>query len=688
MNKTHTNALINESSPYLLQHAHNPVQWHAWGEEALALAKEKDIPILVSIGYSACHWCHVMERESFEDETTAGYMNSHFINIKIDREERPDLDQVYMDAVQAIAGNGGWPLNVFLTPDGKPFYGGTYFPPKKAFNRPSWMDVLQAMTDLWTNRRLEAEDQAAKLVDHISKSNNFAASTLGVPLTETVSFFNTDDCRLITAALLKTADKQEGGFGKAPKFLQTYSVQYLLQYGHMYANKDAADHAQLTLTKMLQGGIYDQLGGGISRYSTDNEWLAPHFEKMLYDNALFTTVLADAWQATRNPVFEAGIRSTLRFVLTEMKAPAGGYYTALDADSEHEEGKYYVWDIVELQKLLGTDAPLFIQYYNVVEGGNWEGKNILNITKPLTALAKQFNLTTQKAGETIDRCKQLLLLERKKRVYPGIDDKIILSVNALLVTAFCKAYAALQEDSYLLAAEELILFVEQNFEDKNGGLLHTYKDGKARIFAFLDDYAYLVQAYINLQEVTGNQQYLYKAKALTEYVEMHFGDEASEFYFYTQKQQQDIIVRKIDLYDGATPSPNAVMATNLLYLSVVFNKAAWQEKGVSMISAVFNAFKKYPGSFAVWAGEYLRQTAGINEIVLTGTSISKELSAILREFIPNKILQSSRKEEDLALLAGKNYEEDVNLYVCQNYSCSLPFQKSADLIAALKFNNT
>lgn len=687
MDKQHTNALINETSPYLLQHAHNPVQWHPWGEEALALAKEKDIPILVSIGYSACHWCHVMERESFEDETAAGYMNSHFINIKIDREERPDLDQVYMDAVQAIAGNGGWPLNVFLTPDGKPFYGGTYFPPNKAFNRPSWMDVLHAMTDLWTNRRIEAEEQADKLVDHISKSNNFAASTLGVPLTETVSFFNTDDCRLIAANLLKTADKQEGGFGSAPKFLQTYSLQYLLQHGHLYANADAIAHSELTLTKMLQGGIYDQLGGGISRYSTDNEWLAPHFEKMLYDNALFTTVLADAWQVTRNTVFEAGIRSTLGFVLAEMKAPGGGYYTALDADTEHEEGKYYVWDVAELQTLLGKDAPLFMQYYNVVEGGNWEGKNILNITKPVDELAKEFDVTTQQAQETIDRCKRLLMLERSKRVYPGIDDKIILSVNALLITSFCKAYAALQEEAYLVAAEDLVLFIEQNFDDKKGGLLHTYKNGTARILAFLDDYAYLVQAYINLQEVTGNQQYLHKAKALTEYVELYFGDEASEFYFYTQKQQQDIIVRKIDLYDGATPSPNAVMAANLFYLSLVFNQTSWQEKGVAMISGVFNAFKKYPGSFAVWAGEYLRQTAGIKEIVLTGTKTGEELKKTLSEFIPNKVLQSSNKEEEMPLLSGKNYEEVVNLYLCANYSCGLPMQNSADLVAALKINN-
>lgn len=684
MDKKHTNALINETSPYLLQHAHNPVQWHPWGEEALTLAKEKDIPILVSIGYSACHWCHVMERESFEDETAAGYMNNHFINIKIDREERPDLDQVYMDAVQAIAGNGGWPLNVFLTPEGKPFYGGTYFPPKKAFNRPSWMDVLQAMTDLWTNRRVEAEDQAAKLVDHITKSNNFAASTLGVPLTETVSFFNSDDCRLIAANLLKTADKEEGGFGSAPKFLQTYSIQYLLQYGHLYPNTEATAHAALTLTRMLQGGIYDQLGGGISRYSTDNAWLAPHFEKMLYDNALLTTVLCDAWQATRDDVFKRGIQSTLGFIVAEMKAPEGGYYTALDADTEHEEGKYYVWDAAVIKAFLGKDAPLFMAYYNIQEGGNWEGKNILHVTNTIEEQALQFKLTAQQALEIIERCKKMLLLERSKRIYPGVDDKIILSVNALLIAAFCKAYAALRDEAYLVAAEELAIFIEQKFENRKGGLLHTYKNGKARILAFLDDYAYMVQAYINLQEVTGNQQYLHKAKALTEYVEFHFGDEASEFYFYTQKQQEDIIVRKIDLYDGATPSPNAIMAANLIYLSRVFSHSAWQEKGVAMLSAVFNAFKKYPGSFAVWAGEYLRQTAGVKEIVITGVKTSEALAEILGIFIPNKLLQSHNKEDELPLLAGKNYKEDVNLYLCKNYSCGLPVQKSADLIAAIK----
>ncbi|MBC7867157.1 MAG: thioredoxin domain-containing protein, partial [Gloeobacteraceae cyanobacterium ES-bin-316] len=646
---------------------------------------EKDLPILVSIGYSACHWCHVMERESFENETTAQYMNEHFVNIKIDREERPDLDHLYMDALQAIAGNGGWPLNVFLTTDAKPFYGGTYFPPEKAFNRISWSDVLQSMTEVWTNKRDEVEEQADRLINHIKKANRFADAKNLIPSTETVSFFNVDDCILMAAQFLKNADTTDGGYGRAPKFLHTFSLQYQLQYGHLFKKKEPVNNALFTLQKMLQGGIYDQLAGGISRYSTDNEWLAPHFEKMLYDNALFAAVLCDAYQLSKQKIFKQGIENTLHFFMHEMKCSEGGYYAALDADSEGEEGKFYVWQKKEIGELLGKDAELFCDFYDVKEGGNWEGKNILNIKIPVDEFVAKNNLDIEEFEQKIAACKLRLIAARNQRTRPGTDDKILLNSNALLLTAFCKAYAALGEEAYKTAAVELYIFIDEKFRDADntGGLKHTYKNGEARYQAFLDDYAYLIQACIFLQEVTGEQEYLLRAKELTQYVLRHFADEESPFLFYTHKDQQDIIVRKIEMYDGATPSANGIMAQNLFYLGVVFDEKEWLDRGSSMLKSIFNALKKHPASFAVWAGAYLMQTAGILEIAITGREIQPSLERLLEEYIPNKVVQSSTKQWDMPLLRDKNYENDLTIYLCKDYSCSLPLKKISDLLKSL-----
>jgi len=682
----HQNELINETSPYLLQHAYNPVNWFPWGEKALTLAKEKDLPILVSIGYSACHWCHVMERESFENEKVAAYMNEHFVNIKIDREERPDLDHVYMDALQAISGSGGWPLNMFLTPDGRPFYGGTYFPPEKAFNRASWLDVLHSMTDVWINKRDEAEQQANTLVEHIKKSNSFGDAKSFVPITETVEFFNKDDCRLMKTILLKAADTTDGGFGKAPKFLQTFSLQYLLQYAHLFNDDSAKKHAVFTLQKMLEGGIYDQLAGGISRYSTDVQWLVPHFEKMLYDNALFSGVLCEAYQLTGEKFLADGIRSTLGFFMNEMKHPEGGYYTALDADSEGEEGKYYVWQKQEIETLLAEDAALFCAFYNITEEGNWEGKNILNIQSPAAIIAEKFTITSEDFDFRINKGKQILLNFRKKRTRPGTDDKILLGNNALLITAFCKAYAALKEESYKKAAVDLYEFLLQKFKNEGEGeaFFHTFKNEEAKYPAFLDDYAYLIQACIHLQEITSDQEYLIKAKELTEYVLKNFRDEESPFFYYTNKDQKDIVVRKIDLYDGATPSANGIMAHNLYYLGIVFDYTSWRSTAMDMLKSVFNAFKKYPTSFGVWASIYLLHTGGINEVVITGQQISQLLSEVLSEFIPNKVLQSSTMVNDWPLMQNKDFLEQSKIYLCRNYSCKQPVETLSDLQHMLK----
>ena len=447
------NELSHETSPYLLQHAHNPVHWQPWSEQALQAAKEADKPILVSIGYSACHWCHVMERESFENDATAAIMNKHFVNIKIDREERPDLDHIYMDAVQAMTGSGGWPLNVFLTPGGKPFYGGTYFPPEKAFNRASWTDVLLSIHDAWTNKRSEMEAQAETLTEHIKKSNNFGQIKNVIKVEAGEALFTKEDCEAITKNLLAVADKEEGGFGKAPKFPQTFSINCLLQSAYFLDDKEALAQAELSLQKMFYGGIYDQLAGGLCRYSTDNEWLAPHFEKMLYDNALFIIALSNAYSLTKKEVYKTAIIRTCDFLFSEMKNAAGGFYAALDADSEGVEGKFYVWDKVETEALLKKDAAFFNEYFDVTAHGNWEEKNILRILHPLEKVAAKYKISVDEANEIIERSKKALLAERNKRIRPGTDDKILLGWNALLITALCKAFAALQRDEYKSEAD-------------------------------------------------------------------------------------------------------------------------------------------------------------------------------------------------------------------------------------------
>ncbi len=681
------NELIHESSPYLLQHAHNPVHWQAWGSEALQLAKSSGKPILVSIGYSACHWCHVMEKESFEDEVTAELMNNHFINIKIDREERPDLDHIYMDAVQAMTGSGGWPLNVFLTPEGKPFYGGTYFPPRKAFNRASWTDVLLNIRDAWENRRAEMEEQAELLTTHLKESNNFNKVRQMIDLEDGEPVFTKADCRTITDSLLATADKTEGGFGKAPKFPQTFSINCLLQAAYFLKDEKALQHAELSLTKMLYGGIYDQLGGGLSRYSTDNEWLAPHFEKMLYDNALFVTVLSNAYRLTKKELYKQGIEQTCDFLFIEMKNENGGYYAALDADSEGEEGKFYIWNKKEIINILGEEAEIFCDYYDVSEKGNFPaehgfGMNILRVLKPIEQIATARNIPMSEAQRIIKISSEKLLAARNHRVRPGTDDKILMGWNALLVTAFCNAYGATGHNKYKTAATDLFEFIQHAFTSGEEKYFHTYKNGTGKYPAFLDDYVYLAEACIQLQEITANEVYLYKAKSITEFVIGHFADTESGYFFFTGKYQKDAITRKIEIYDGATPSANSVMAKNLLYLSLIFDKRDWHQDAVAMISSLKNIITKQPGSFGVWTAAAMNLAAGINEIAVIGTDMMPLLKKLLPGYLPNKILQGSEQVSDLPLLKGKQIFEKTYIYLCRNFECQQPVNSAEDLFQA------
>jgi uncharacterized protein YyaL (SSP411 family) len=667
------NRLSRETSPYLLQHAHNPVDWYPWGDEALQKAREEDKPILVSIGYAACHWCHVMERESFEDEGTADFMNQHFINIKIDREERPDLDHIYMEAVQAITGSGGWPLNVFLTPEGKPFYGGTYFPPRAIYNRPSWRDVLKAITDSFREKRQEIEQQAQQLTDHVATTGSFGVGG-GAPLTGS-GVFNRDTLRQVYDSLMGMADKQDGGFGKAPKFPQTFSIQFLLHYFYFTKEEAALEQACLSLEKMIRGGIYDQLGGGFARYSTDEKWLAPHFEKMLYDNALLVIVLSEAYQLTHKEVYRDTIRQTMDFVRRELSDGEGAFYAALDADSEGEEGRFYVWDKAEIDAVLGEDAPVFNDFFGVTAEGNWEGRNILIRPGDLVS-----------HDPRIESARIRLLEHRGRRVRPALDDKILLGWNALMNIACCKAYGALGDEQYREWAVQNMDFIFRHLKGRDLYFFyHSYKAGQAKFPAFLDDYAGLAAALLQLQEITGDQSYLIKAKEIMEFTLHHFSDEDTDLFYFTHRDQQDLIVRKKEIYDGATPSGNGLMAFNLAYMGIIFNEEGWRERAVRMAAGLHRPVTLYPGSFGIWATLYQALTYIIPEIVLTGRQPEEARSALLQQFIPYRVFQSASViNTQFPLLSDRPVQDFPLIFLCKNYTCQLPVNEVTAFIRLLE----
>jgi len=678
----YNNKLINETSPYLLQHAHNPVDWYPWGDEALEKAKTENKPILVSIGYAACHWCHVMERESFEDEGTARLMNENFINIKIDREERPDLDHIYMDAVQAMTGSGGWPLNVFLTPTAKPFYGGTYFPPVRAYNRASWQETLQGVISAFNEKRNAIDAQAENLTEHLIKSNSFGLQKPG----NTEGLFTKEKVREAFENLMKNADKEWGGFGKAPKFPQTFSIQFLLRYSYFFDETVALSQAILSLDKMIEGGLYDQAGGGFARYATDTEWLVPHFEKMLYDNALLVSVLSEAYQLTKKERYREVIAETMEFIKREMLHPQNGFYSALDADSEGEEGKFYVWEKEETELLLGNDAAIFCDYYDISEKGNWEEKNILRVRKPLELFGSVHNIAVHDLRIILERGKIKLLGQRNKRVRPLLDDKIILGWNALMNTACSKAFAATGNEEYRKLAVDNMEFVLKNFETVHPDQFqHTWKNGLSKFPAFLDDYAFLIEALIRLHEITANTAWLLKAKAIAEMVIENFSEPETGFFFYTRSDQPDVIVRKKEVYDGAVPSGNAVMASVLYQLSIFFNKNEWKQRSLDMLSSMGHAITRYPTSFGCWNGLLLEMATGTIEVAITGKDFSLTHTELLTHFVPQKILMASSVEnEQFALLAGKSIKTTPLIFICKNFSCLKPASSVAEAMGLIE----
>jgi uncharacterized protein YyaL (SSP411 family) len=707
-----TNHLIHETSPYLLQHAHNPVDWYPWGDEALNRAKKEDKPILVSIGYAACHWCHVMERESFEDERTAALMNESFINIKIDREERPDLDHIYMDAVQAMTGSGGWPLNVFLTPDGKPFYGGTYFPPVKAFNRASWTEVLQGVSTAFKERRGEIDSQAANMTQHLEQSNSFGRQAAN----HSEELFTWERIHEAADQIMKAADTEEGGFGKAPKFPQTFTIQFLMNYHYVvnqvkasgnsdspdsnqdrdqdrHADGGALEQALLSLDKMIQGGIYDQLGGGFARYSTDAEWLAPHFEKMLYDNALLLLVVGDALQLTGKERYREVIDETMQFIEREMMHPSKGFYSALDADSEGVEGKFYVWQKREVEAILSSASSLmdekaislFCDYYDVTNNGNWEGENILRVRQNAESFSKENNIALDELKTLLGKGCTALMKQRDKRVRPLLDDKIILGWNALMNSACSKSFAATGNGKYRELAVANMNFLLSGFRaGEDGEMYHTWKNDISKYPAFLDDYAFLIRALLDLYEVTADQQWLSEASKITGYVLTHFGEVETGLFYFTNDHQRDVIIRKKEIYDGAVPSGNSVMAYILYRLSFFYEKKEWRERSYQMLTSMGRVVTRYPTSFGVWNCLLTEMLSGTKEIAIVGKNALELHVELLKEFIPHRVIMASIKGNNAFPLIGDKVATDpASIYLCKDFSCLKPVNTLKDLMSLI-----
>lgn len=665
-----TNALIREQSPYLLQHAHNPVNWIAWSADIFSIAEEQNKPILLSIGYAACHWCHVMERESFEEEHVADYMNAHFINVKVDREERPDVDQIYMDALQAMTGSGGWPLNIFLLPNGKPFYGGTYFPPKTIPKRASWMDVLKGVHEAFSNNKDKLIEQAENLTNHLVQTNIKEK----INSNQIIDYPSLEEFDLMAKRILQNADTQWGGFGAAPKFPQTFSIQVLLR--NYYAHNDQASivHAIRSLDKMIQGGIYDHIGGGFARYSTDEQWQAPHFEKMLYDNALLVTVLSEAYQITNKLVYKNVIEETIEFLFRELSDISGAFYAALDADSEGVEGKFYTWSFDELKSILPNHLfEPFCAFYQIKEAGNWEHTNIVWTTDSIE----------NAWAEDLVEAKKILFTNRSKRIRPGTDSKILLSWNGLMITALCKAYASIGHDSYLKRAEEVIAWLEQNMQSPNEYLYHTYTSGVAKSMAFLEDYACLIQAYIELHKVSGQSSYLLKAKKWMDYVQAHFIDEQGVFFYFTSDEQKEGIVRKKDSYDGATPSSNAMICLSLIYLGSIFDEPKWVEQSTKMLASMHSMLVQYPSSFGYWAQSFYQLGTGVSELVGVGKGVNKNLTPILKKFLPHVLTLWVEEEDKRFPITINKKGIDSQYFICKNKTCSIPTSQLEDILAII-----
>jgi uncharacterized protein YyaL (SSP411 family) len=685
------NQLQYETSPYLLQHAENPVDWYPWGDEALGRAIAEDKPILVSIGYSACHWCHVMERESFEKESVARVMNEHFICIKVDREERPDVDAIYMDAVQAMGVQGGWPLNVFLMPDAKPFYGVTYLP------RPNWVNLLDSVQSAFSDHRNDLVQSAEGFARELNLTD---AERYG--LSENDPLFSTETLESLYRKVAVKADDEKGGMRRAPKFPMPAIWRFMLRYYDATGNESALYQVKLTLDRMALGGIYDQLGGGFARYSTDGNWFAPHFEKMLYDNGQLLTLYSEAYSLLKSPLYKHVVYQTIHFAQRELLSPEGGFYSALDADSEGVEGKFYTFTTPELREVLGDDYDWFADLYSITEEGNWEegqGRNILHRTESNESFAERMGWTLSDLSVRLDATNIRLMRIRDERIRPGLDDKILCSWNGLMLKGLATAYRVFGEPEFLTLALRLAYFLLKKMRDsRNGRLWHTYKttaggQGRAKQAGFLDDYAAVIDGLLALYQATFTENWLMEADQLTQYVLANFSDATVDdltgsepLFFFTDKNSEELIARKKELFDNVIPASNSMMAENLYTLSLLLERPNYADRANRMLGRMQPLVGENTDYLTNWAAQLALRSRPTAEIAIVGPQADQFRAELEADFYPNKVLTGTSDKSELPLLHQRGpIDGKTAIYVCYNRACQLPVTSVADVWKMLRW---
>jgi len=647
------NKLINETSPYLLQHAYNPVAWNPWNESALKQAQKEDKLVIISIGYAACHWCHVMEKESFTDSTVATLMNDNYVSIKVDREERPDVDQIYMNAAMLINGNGGWPLNVIALPDGRPVFAGTYFP------KDNWIEVLEFFKDAYQN-----DDE--KLLEQADLVTKGIQSFEIVALNENKTSFTTEKYQELYQGMIREIDLNKGGKKGAPKFPSPYVFETFMEINHYQSEEDALKAVEVTLDEMAMGGIYDHLGGGFARYSTDANWKVPHFEKMLYDNAQLLSLYSHGYQVLKKAAYKDIVFETFNFINRELRSPAGVYFSSLDADSDGEEGKFYVWSYNELSEILTDGSKDFNTVFNVSQNGNWEsGKNILF----------RSDLPKDDDNARLQQTKEKLLAYRNQRVPPPRDDKVLTSWNALVIKGLCDAYAAFGDDRFLTSALGVANFIVTNQIRSDGGLNRNFKDDRSTINGFLDDYSNTIEAFIRLYEVTLDEQWLNHSLELMTYAIDHFQDSETMMFFYTSDENDPLIARKMELSDNVIPSSNASIATGLFMLGNYFYKPDFIDQASQMVRNMLSDTEQNPYYYAKWASLYGKIAHTFFEVAIVGNNAIEKNLEFLKVYSPNTMLLGGKTEGSLELLANKLVDGATMIYVCQNKSCKLPVEE-------------
>ena len=668
----YTNSLVNETSPYLLQHAHNPVNWHPWNEETLAKAKKEDKLLLISIGYSACHWCHVMEHESFEDSAVAKVMNDNFICIKVDREERPDVDQIYMTAVQLMNNRGGWPLNCIALPNGQPFWGGTYF------RKDDWKKQILQMANIYKTDKNRVIEFAGRLTKGIQQTENIVENTDEID-------FKWKDLDNMVSPWSEKFDNTEGGTNGAPKFPMPNAYNFLLKYGHLSNNLEVSEHVELTLDKMAFGGIYDQIGGGFARYSVDKYWKAPHFEKMLYDNGQLVSLYSEAYLKHQKPLYKEVVFETLEFIERELMAENGAFYSALDADSEGEEGKFYVWNEQELKSLIIEDFSIFKDYYNINGKGLWEHGNYILLRKESKErIAKKHTISISDLESKIKNWKKVLMGARDKRIRPGLDDKSLTSWNSLMLKGYIDAYMTFGVKHHLDIALKNGNFIVNTQMSEDGKLLHSYKDGRSTINAYLEDYSLTISAFIRLYEATFDTKWLTYSEKLTEYAIAHFYDTKSGMFFFTSDLDPELVARKMEINDNVIPASNSVMANSLFDLGTILGKDNYKEMSIKMLNNVKPDMDSYASGYANYATLMLKQVSPYYEIAIVGEDAHDKTMEMNTRYNPNTLFIGSFKESNLELLEGKYVEGTTMIYVCENKVCQLPTTEIKQALKQIK----